>query len=127
MKKIFIVFIALLLIFSTFALSCGEKESEENQEIAITFKVVHADKSEKSFEIKTSEKYLGAALEKEGLISGEKSEYGLYVKTVDGETADEANEGWWCLYEGEESALTGVDTQKIKDGGVYSFVYTVGY
>ena len=46
--------------------------------------------------IRTDEEYLRGALEQEDLIEGTESEYGLYVLTVDGETADESEQQWWA-------------------------------
>lgn len=131
MNKTLKFLLTVLLIFAmVFALSCtGKEESKERDEsITITFTVVHGDKSEKNFTIETNARYLRGALEQENLVSGDESEYGLFVKTVDGETVDfSANESWWCLYEGDEQALSGIDSLEIKDGGTYSFVYTIGY
>lgn len=94
---------------------------------AITVKVVHKDGSEKEFPIETEAENLRAALEPDGLIAGEESEYGLFVKTVDGETVDDANQEWWCLTKDGEMTDTGVDDTKIADGDVYTFTLTVGY
>ena len=97
----------------------GEKE--------ITVEVVHGDGSEKSFTYQTDEEYLGALLQDEGLIAGTESEYGLYVTTVDGETADYDADGafWWLSCNGED-AQTGADQVVIADGDVYTWTYTVG-
>ncbi len=96
-------------------------------EKAITVEVVHGDGSEKSFTYQTDEEYLGALLQEEGLISGTESEYGLYVTTVDGETADYDADGayWWLSCNGED-AQTGADQVVIQDGDVYTWTYTVG-
>lgn len=94
----------------------------------ITFQVVHKDGSAKDFTIETEADNLRAALEQEKLIEGEESEYGLYVKTVDGETVDDANEEWWCLTDKDGNMTpTGVDDTKIANGDAYTFTFTVGY
>jgi len=65
---------------------------------------------------------LGAALSELGLIDGEEGEYGLYVKTVNGKTADYDTDGmYWALYINDEYAQSGVDTVEIKEGDSYSF------
>lgn len=57
-----------------------------------------------------------------GLIAGEESEYGLYVKTVNGITADYDKDGvYWAFYINGEYAQTGVDSTKIAEGESYSF------
>ena len=90
-----------------------------------TFKVTHADGTEKIFEIKTNAETVGAALLAEGLIAGESGDYGLYVKVVDGETADyDVDQSYWAFYIGDTEAEVGVDSTPVTDGSVYGFVYT---
>ena len=105
----------------------GEGSSEEAQEKTIAFQVVHKDGSTQDFEIATTAGTLREALEAEGLIAGEESSYGLYVETVDGETADEGNQEWWCLTKGGEMWNYGVDDTQIEDGDAFEFTLTVGY
>lgn len=93
----------------------------------ISVEVVHADKSVKSFSISTDAESLQAALEPEGIISGEDGPYGMFVKTVDGETVDDAAEEWWCFTKGGESLMTGVGDTMIADGESYEITFTVGW
>ena len=93
----------------------------------ITLVVVHGDGSEKEFAIATDEVTLRGALEQEKLIEGNESEWGLYVLTVDGETADEAQQQWWCLTKDGEMTATGVDDTVIADGEHYEFTLTTGW
>ena len=53
-----------------------------------TFTVVDKDGNETNFEIHTDQETVGDALLELELIAGEESEYGLYIKTVNGITAD---------------------------------------
>lgn len=87
--------------------------------------IVHADGSEKVLEYTTSEEYLGALLQAEGVIEGNDGPYGLEITKVDGEKAvyDE-DKAYWALYENGEYALQGVDTTPIVDGGEYKLEYT---
>ena len=93
----------------------------------ITVAVVHKDGSTKDFAINTSAENLRAACEEQNLIAGDESEYGLYVKTVDGETADDGAQEWWCLTKNGEMSMTGVDDTMIADGEQYEFTFTVGW
>lgn len=94
----------------------------------ITVEVVHGDGSTKDFDITTGSENLRGALEQEaGLIAGEESDYGLFVTTVDGETADAAAEQWWCFTKGGEMLTTGVDDTVIADGDHYEITLTEGY
>lgn len=94
----------------------------------IEINVVHGDGSKKDFKIETNEEFLRGALEQEKLVEGDESEYGLFIKTVDGETADDANQEWWCINGADGEMLpTGVDDTAISDGDTYEFVLTVGW
>ena len=65
---------------------------------------------------------LGAALLSLGLIAGEDSEYGLYVKTVNDVTVDYDQDGkYWAFYVDGEYAATGVDSTDITAGATYTF------
>ena len=52
----------------------------------IVLEVVHKDGSSKEFPIQTDAENLRGALEEQQLIAGDESDYGLFVKTVDGES-----------------------------------------
>lgn len=83
--------------------------------------VVDREGSEKAFEIHTDKETVGAALLELGLIAGEESTYGLYVKTVNGITADYDKDGtYWAFYINGEYASSGVDSTKIAEGESYS-------
>ena len=56
---------------------------------AITVTVEHLEGENKVFDIKTDAEYLREALDQEHLVEGTETEYGLWVTTVDGETADD--------------------------------------
>ena len=94
---------------------------------AIVLEVVHGDESTKEFKIQTDAENLRGALEQEGLIEGSDSEYGLFVETVDGETANMDNQEWWCFTKGGETLMTGVDDTMIADGEHYEATFTVGW
>ena len=86
------------------------------------FTVVDKDGSETPFEIHTDKETVGEALVELELIAGEESQYGLYVKTVNGITADYDKDGvYWAFYINGEYALTGVDVTAITEGDSYSF------
>ena len=53
-----------------------------------SFSVTDKDGKEAAFEIHTDEETVGAALLALELIAGEEGPYGLYVKTVNGQTLD---------------------------------------
>lgn len=93
-----------------------------NGSIKFDFVVSDIDGSQTGFEIHTDKTTVGDALAELGLIEGEKSEYGLYVKTVNGITLDYDNDGaYWAFYTGDDYALSGVDSTAAEDGEKYSF------
>ena len=93
----------------------------------ITVQVYTDGQMLRKHEIRTTEEYLRGALEQEGLIAGEEQSAGFYVQTVDGVTADESQEEWWCLTKGGESLTTGVDATPIADGDTFELTLTVGW
>ena len=90
---------------------------------SFTFKVKFKDGSERTYLVKTDSTNVGTALIDAGLISGEDGAYGLYVKTVAGETLDYNIDGkYWAFYENDAYAMKGVELTTIADGVVYSFI-----
>lgn len=80
------------------------------------------------YRIETYAEYLRAPLEKNDIISGNETEYGMFVTTVNGITADADNNEWWCLTrDGGLEVFTGVDTTPIKNGSAFEFTLMVGY
>lgn len=86
------------------------------------FQVVDGDGNATVFTVSTDAETVGEALLDVGLIDGEDSAYGLYVKTVNGLTVDYDTDGkYWAFYVNGEYASTGVDSTEIEEGAVYSF------
>lgn len=127
-KKMVIAAVALVLVIALMGgifLMTRPETSAGSKSFTIT--VVHKDGSEKVFEYKTDEEYLGPVLLAEGLAVGEQSTYGLMISAVDGETADwNVDQSYWALFIGEEYATTGADTTPVNDGDVFKLVYTFG-
>ena len=86
------------------------------------FVVVDGDGKETTFEIHTDKATVGEALLEVKLIEGEEGPYGLYVKTVNGITADyDVDQTYWAFYINGEMAMTGVDSTNAEAGATYSF------
>lgn len=86
------------------------------------FTVTDYDGIETVFEIHTDKETVGEALLELALLEGEEGPYGLYVKTVNGITADYDTDGkYWAFYIDGEYALTGVDVTNIENGKSYAF------
>ncbi|MCI6553863.1 MAG: DUF4430 domain-containing protein [Lachnospiraceae bacterium] len=84
--------------------------------------VVDAEGNETEFEIHTDQATVGGALTQLGLLEGEEGPHGLYVKAVNGITADYEKDGvYWAFYINGEYAQSGVDSIEITEGDSYSF------
>ena len=134
-KTLFALLLAAVMLLALAA--CGQKDAKDDGKVelpvadgavigtgatAITVEVQGADGKSVTFTVNTDEETVGAALLKLGVIAGDDSEYGLYVKTVNGETADyDADGTYWGLYINGEYAMTGVDATTLEAGATYAF------
>ena len=124
------------------ATSCGKTSGEESTDADIgtvetppenvvgegqttfTLMVTHLDGTVKSFTVKTDAKTLGEALLAHGLIAGDESQYGLYIKFVNGIRADyDLDQRYWNFTKNGEYMMTGADMTEIADGECYEFTY----
>ena len=142
-KKIVTLFLGMMLIASmTFAATgCGGDNQSQNEQVEdssqitemqvtvlgegatqFAFTVIDKDDNETAFEIHTDKEIVGEALLELELIEGEASAYGLFVKTVNGITADyDVDQTYWAFYVNGEYATSGVDTTPIEEGMTYTF------
>lgn len=122
-KGVIIAVVALVLVIAVAAgIYFMRRPSTQPGTKNITVEVKVSDDDIREYKIKTTQDYLRGALEQENLISGEDSEYGLFIKTVDGVTADESANQWWGIFKGENMTDTSVDTTPIADGESYRLV-----
>ena len=117
--------VALVAILIGCWLAFGPKGTAGSKTISV--EVTFADESTKDFTITTNEEFLRGALEQEKLIEGSESDYGLYVLTVDGQTADEAQQQWWRFDKDGQMLETGVDTTPVADGDNFEIVLVTGW
>lgn len=95
-------------------------------ELSVTVEVAAGDKSIE-ITVHTNEDNLGAALTSNSLVTGDESEYGLYIKTVNGIRADyDLDNAYWALSKDGEATPAGADTTMISDGEHYELTYTKG-
>ncbi len=126
-KGIIALVIVLVLAVAALVVWQVTKSAPQQGGKEITVNIDHLNGDDTSYNIVTDAEYLRGALEQENLIEGTESEYGLYVLTVDGETADESKQEWWGYSVNGAFAELGVDSQPITDGDVYDFVLNVGW
>ncbi len=88
-------------------------------EKTITVKVTAEEKSV-TFTIKTDKETLGDALIEHSLVEGESGQFGLYIKKVNGITADYDIDGtWWGISKDGVDLLTGADSESISGSESY--------
>lgn len=124
-----IIAVAVLAVLVIGALLVWKANAPEGVEGDKTIEVtiIHGDETTKEVTISTDEEFLRGALEQENLISGDEGEFGLFVTTVDGETADDSLQQWWCFTKAGEPLMTGVDEIPIADGENYEITLTTGW
>ena len=90
----------------------------------VTVKVSAGEKSI-TFTLRTDKENLADAMLEEGLVEGDDSQFGLYVKKVNGILADyDVDQTYWGLTENGETTATGASGVTVKDGAVYEFKRT---
>ena len=84
---------------------------------------VKAGENEVIFTIHTDKTYLGDALLENKLVEGDESEFGLYIKKVNGIIADyDVDKTYWGFYKNGEMMMTGVSAVEFADGESYELV-----
>lgn len=119
------VFVAVIALLGALYFALRPQGTEGKKEF--TLEVTFADGTSKSHTVKTDAEFLGTALLENNLIDGSEGAYGFFVTTVDGVTANDANQEWWCLTIGGETSNYGVDSVPVTDGGHYEFTLMVGW
>ena len=135
MKKTLVTLVTLLMIITLALTSCSNtdpwKDAVYTEDTALgtgetSFTlIVEVLENSVTFTINTDKTVLGDALQELELIDGEESTYGLYVKVVNGITADYGvDASYWGFYKNGEAMMVGVDGETIEEGASYSLVYT---
>lgn len=135
MKRIFktILTVVMVLVMAFTLAACGGAP-EEVELITVedgtaigeganefALEIVDADGSQINVTVKTDEKTVGDALSALGLIAGEESQYGLYIKTVNGITYDYETDGrYWAFYVAGTYAVESADLTEIEPGTIYA-------
>ena len=127
-KKI-IIAVAALAVVAVILLLVWKLQAPTGQTGSKTgvVEVVHGDGSNREFELKTDDAYLGSALVEGKVVEDNQGAYGLYILTADGETANEGNQEWWQITKSGEKLNTGADSTPIEDGDHFELTLTVGY
>jgi len=139
MKKIFVTLFALMIVVCAVT-GCTAKDNAETNlwesatytentslgEGARSFELeVKVLENTVTFTVSTDKETVGEALEEHGIVSGEEGPYGLYIKKVNGITADyDVDQSYWSFTKNGEYMTTGADKTEIENGAHYELVYT---
>ncbi len=86
---------------------------------------VSAENNTVTFTVNTDKDTVGNALMEHNLLKGDEGDYGLYIKEVNGMTADyDVDKSYWAFYIDGEYATAGVDSTEITEGVTYKLEYT---
>ncbi len=78
-----------------------------------------------TFAIQTDAENVGAALLGVGLVSGDTTQYGLFIKVVNGMTADyNVDQTYWGFFKNGEYMTTGVDSTPFESGAHFELIKT---
>ena len=124
-KKVLIIAAAVLLVIAAVLLIVDRNRQPQTEQGAktISVAVIMDGETTRELTIHTDAEFLRGALEQEKLIEGTESQYGLFVTTVDGVTADESLRQWWNFKDGNGDDLTvGVDSAPIADGDSFQII-----
>ena len=102
----------------------GEKTPQKigTGQTQFSFSVVDLAGNVTDFTVCTDEKTVGDALLACHLIAGDNAQYGLYVKTVNGITADYEKDGcYWAFYVDGKYASSSVENTPIDPDKTYQF------
>ena len=116
-------------VASTADADADADDAEDAALINVTIEVVDADGHTESYEVATDGEYLIDAMDDAGELgftyAGEDSDYGIYLTTINGVTADySVDASYWAIYVNGEYGMYGADSQPLAEGDVYSFTYT---
>ena len=125
MKKTMKLLCALLLAAMLLTLSgCAQKDAAPAAaQQAASLPGGDVGKGQTAFPFTVVDKEaVGDALLEVNLIAGEEGQYGLYVKKVNGITADyDVDKTYWAFYVNGAYATSGVDATKIEENTAYMF------
>ena len=130
--------LSLVLVFVLIAAAaltgCSGKPAETTEPPAETLPITEVGEGAACFELTIVDKdgvthlyrvntnvgMMGEALQEVHLIEGEQGPYGLYIKSVLGQTLDYETDGmYWSFYVNGEYAMTGVDEIRVEHDGHY--------
>ena len=121
-----VVLVVLIGIFT--AVYFVTRPAAQSGQKTVTIQVDPGEYGESTtYTVETDEEYLGPVLVKEGIAEGEESQFGLFIQTAGGVTADENRQEWWCITKGGQEVTTGADETPIADGDSFELTLKTGW
>lgn len=139
MKKLLALLLALMMTLALCA--CGAPAADADNAapvvtngatvgegaIGFTLEIKDLEGNTVTATVNTDKETVGEALQALGIIAGENGAYGLYIKEVNGVTADyDTDKTYWAFYINGEYAMTGADVTKVESGATYTFAVEKG-
>ena len=122
-----LVVIAVLAVGMIFLYNSTKEDPQEGGKTITVEVISERDDYEFRQDYETDQDYLGDFLEEKGLIGFDRSEYGRYITSVQGYSANNEDQSWWSIAVNGESAVTGVDEIVLADGSVYTLELKIGW
>lgn len=136
----FILCMVLIAVMALFATGCNGNETtsegttligvtlpvEDGAELGegektIDLTIADKDGNETHVTVHTDKTIVGEALEEIGLLEGEEGAYGLFIKSVNGISADYDKDGvYWAFYINDEYAMSGIDQTELDETAAYA-------
>lgn len=122
------VLIALVIIFICVWQS-QKKKGVHTGDKEVTVEVTDDQGETKTYTAETDAEYLSELMDElaeddDFTYTSSDSEYGMYIESINGVTADYDKDGaYWSILVNGEYGQYGADSQPVADGDTYSFVY----
>lgn len=139
MKKLLSLLLCMAMVLSmaacgsdpeetTAATAPSKTETSPATGVPFTVIITDLDGTVNTFTYTSDAATVGEALIDEGLVVAEQTEYGLYIESVNGITADWTTENaYWAFFVDGAYPKTGLDTTAITEGAVYALTKTISY
>lgn len=115
-----ILIVAVIGLFSLWRAFASDPQ-EGSKKITIT--VTGQDGDTQRYTVRTDAEYLLEAAQSVLTLEGETTAYGYTLYTINGVTADWADNVYWAVYVNGEYGQSSIDRQIVTDADAYEFVY----
>ena len=129
-RNIIIAIAILVAVAALFGVIYSKNKPQATQGAKeYTLEVVDDQGNSKVYTARTDQEYLRGAMDElaaagDFSYSGEESQYGIMILTVNGVTADYNKDGsWWGIYVNGNMGEYGADSQPVNDGDGFVLLY----